>query len=592
MVKISAIIITQNEERNIGRCLDSLRSVVDEIVVIDSYSNDRTCDIALEKGARVVKHPFKSHIDQKNYAVTQASNDIVLSLDADEYLSEELTKSILEVKESWPFEAYRMNRLSNYGGKWIRHGNWYPDQKIRLWNRRKGLWGGENPHDKVVLKKGIKVMHLKGDLLHRAYVDSSETLSKVQRYSEIFAQENAGRKSSSTLLIIIHASFAFFKSFILKRGFLDGFEGLMVAMAVSNHVFYKYAKLYEANHRALLGKRLVISRTDNLGDVILTLPMLGYLKSIIPDLKITFIGKKYTQPIISQSIFVDHFLDRDVVLQDPHSLAMVRADTIIFVYPDRKLASLAKKVQIKRRVSTAHRWYNWLYCNHLVDFSRYRSNLHESQLNFKLLKPFKLNGDIYTSELVPFYGLQPSLHDHSSFLSKGHFNLIIHPKSKGSAREWSLNSYLDLANALPADSYKIFVTGLKEEGEVIRREKPELLSHPNVTDLTGKLNLEELASFYSQADGIVACSTGVLHLAAALGIFTLGLYAPMKPIHAGRWMPIGKHTTYLSLKEDCSKCRISRDCSCIQAITVQEVKQQIVRFAEEKFRARNQVYVA
>ena len=154
MVKISAVIITQNEERNIGRCIDSIVSVADEIVVIDSYSTDRTCDIALEKGARVVKHPFKSHIDQKNYAITQASYDVVLSLDADEYLSEELTKSILGVKESWPFEAYRMNRLSNYGGKWIRHGNWYPDQKIRLWNKRKGLWGGENPHDKVVLKKG------------------------------------------------------------------------------------------------------------------------------------------------------------------------------------------------------------------------------------------------------------------------------------------------------------------------------------------------------------------------------------------------------------------------------------------------------
>lgn len=145
MVKISTIIITQNEERNIGRCIDSVLSVADEIVVIDSFSTDRTCDIAAGKGARVVSHLFKSHIDQKNYAITQASYDFVLSLDADEYLSEELTRSILEIKESWPFEAYRMNRLSNYGGKWIRHGNWYPDQKIRLWNKRKGLWGEKIP---------------------------------------------------------------------------------------------------------------------------------------------------------------------------------------------------------------------------------------------------------------------------------------------------------------------------------------------------------------------------------------------------------------------------------------------------------------
>lgn len=575
MVKISAIIITYNEERNIERCLDSILSVADEIVVIDSFSTDRTCDICEARGVKVVKHPFKSHIDQKNFAITQASHDVILSLDADEYLSDELMHSILEVKETWPYDAYRMNRLSNYGGKWIRHGNWYPDQKIRLWKKYLGLWGGENPHDKVILKRGVKVMHLHGDLLHRAYVDSSETLSKIQSYSTIFAKENVGRKTTSAFSIMLHTFFAFFKSYVIKRGFLDGYEGLVVAMAVSNHVFYKYAKLNEINHKAALGKRIVISRTDNLGDVILTLPMIGYLKSVVPDAKITFIGKKYTRPVIEQSEFVDHFLDREEVLKDPHSLGMMRADTIIFVYPDRQLARLAKQVGIKRRVATAHRVYNWIYCNELVDFSRYRSNLHEGQLNFKLLKPFKLNGDIGTSEMIPFYGLKPSNHDYGLLIDKQRFNLVLHPKSKGSAREWSLDSYLSLVNSLPAEQYKIFVTGLKEEGDIIRVEKPELLSHPNVTDLTGKFNLEELASFLSQADGLVACSTGVLHLAAALGIYTIGLFAPMRPIHPGRWMPIGKQANYLALKEECNKCRITKDCSCIRAITVESVKNKL-----------------
>lgn len=583
MVKISAVIITYNEERNVGRCIDSLSTVADEIVVIDSFSKDRTRQICIEKGVRVVEHPFKSHIDQKNFAVTQASYDVVLSLDADEYLSEQLIKSILEVKETWPAEAYRMNRLSNYGGKWIRHGNWYPDQKIRLWNRRIGLWGGENPHDKVILKNGIRLQHLKGDILHRAYLDASETISKIQSYSEIFARENAGRKSSSVPKIILRSSFAFFKSFVLKRGFMDGFEGLMVAAAVGNHVLYKYSKLYEANHRSMIGKRLVISRTDNLGDVILTLPLLGYLKSMVPDLKIFFIGKKYTQAIIDQCVFVDRFLDREELLKDPHDLGLIRADTIIFIYPDKQLAKVARQAGIKHRVSTAHRWYNWLYCNHLVDFSRFHSNLHESQLNLKLLKPFKLNGDIDTTELVPFYGLQPATKDYSSLLSHDHFNLIIHPKSKGSAREWDLSNYNSLVGALPAASFRIFITGLKEEGELIRKEKPELFEHAHVTDLTGKLSLEDLASFINQADGLLACSTGVLHLAAALGIFTLGLYSPMKPIHPGRWMPVGKRAKYLALKEDCSRCRTSKQCFCINSISVGEVKKQIESFAGEKF---------
>lgn len=584
MIKISAVIITYNEERNIARCIESIISVVDEIVLIDSYSTDRTCDIALERGARVVKHPFKSHIDQKNYAVTQTSHDVVLSLDADEYLSEELTKSILAVKENWPFEAYRMNRLSNYGGKWIRHGNWYPDQKIRLWNKRKGLWGGENPHDKVVLKRGVKIMHLNGDLLHRAYVDASETLTKIQSYSEIYARENVGRRSSSALRIIAHTTFSFFKSYILKRGFLDGFEGLMVAMAVGNHVFYKYAKLYEANHKQAIGKRLVISRTDNLGDVILTLPLAGYLKSIVPDLKITFIGKKYTQPIIAKCAFVDHFLDREEVIRDPHLLAMVRADTIIFVFPDKELAKVAKAVQIKRRVSTAHRWFNWLYCNHLVDFSRFRSNLHESQLNFKLLKPFKLNRDISTSEMIPFYGLHNAEFDFSTLLRKDKFNLIIHPKSKGHGREWGLENYLQLIKGLPPEEFSVFITGLQQEEDLIRKELPQLLAVQGLTNLMGKLSLQELNSFISQSDGLVASSTGVLHLASALGKYTVGLFPPIKPIHPGRWGPIGKNASYLVHDIECNSCRGGAPCLCMKAITVDQVKERVDGFYSKKFR--------
>lgn len=582
MIKISAVVITYNEERNIGRCIDSLALVADEIVVIDSFSKDRTRKICLDKRVKFVEHEFVTHIDQKNFAVTQAQYNYVLSLDADEYLSEELVKCILQVKENWTFDAYRMNRLSNYGGKWIRHGNWYPDQKIRLWNRKIGLWGGENPHDKIVLHSGIKIQHLKGDILHRAYSDSEETIKKIQTYSEIFANENVGKKTSSVGKIIGRSGFGFFKSYILKRGFLDGFEGLMVAAAVANHVFYKYSKLYEANRRALLGKRLVVSRTDNLGDVILTLPLLGYLKSMVPDLKIFFIGKKYTQPIINQCIFVDQFLDRDEVMKDPQMLAAIRADTIIFIYPDHALAKMAKQLNIKQRVSTAHRWYNWLYCNHLVDFSRIKSNLHESQLNFKLLKPFMLNADIDTSELIPYYGLQPSSFDYQNLLSKDRFNLILHPKSKGSAREWPLDSYYELVQSLPAGSYKIFVTGLKQEGDLIRNEKPELLAHPNVTDLTGKFNLNELSTFISQADGLLACSTGVLHLAAALGINTLGLYSPMKPIHPGRWMPIGIKAKYLVLKKECNDCRQSKNCACIQAIAVDEVKDQFDIFLKKR----------
>jgi glycosyltransferase involved in cell wall biosynthesis len=245
MSEISATIITYNEEGYIGGCIDSLRSVADEIVVVDSFSQDATKDICLKKNVRFVEHKFSSHIDQKNFATSLTSFDHVISLDADERLSPQLVDSIRIIKDIWPAEAYKMNRLSTYGDKWIQRGNWYPDKQLRLWNKKLGHWGGKTPHENLVLDKKIRPMHLKGDILHEAYRDSHEALQKIQSYSDIFARENAGKLSSSVFKIITHSSFTFFKSYIIKQGIFDGFEGLMVAMAEANHTFYKYAKLYE-----------------------------------------------------------------------------------------------------------------------------------------------------------------------------------------------------------------------------------------------------------------------------------------------------------------------------------------------------------
>jgi heptosyltransferase III len=583
MVKISAVIITFNEEKNIGRCIDSIRSVADEIVVIDSYSQDGTKRICLEKNVRFVQHSFEGHIEQKNFALSQASYDHVLSLDADEYLSAELIKSILKIKQDWIGHSYSMNRLSSYGYKWIKHGNWYPDQKTRLWDRRCGNWGGENPHDKVILKKGCTNTHLQGNLMHHAYKNSDETLAKIQQYSSIFARENVGRRSTSISKIIGHSFFSFIKSYFIKRGFQDGFEGLMVAAAEANHVFYKYSKLYEANQRSSIGKRIVISRTDNLGDVVLTLPITGYLKSVDPNLEIYFIGKKYTEAIISQCKYVDHFLDREEIVKNESLLSVIKADTILFIYPDQELARIAKKINIPKRVSTAHRWFNWLYCNQLVDFSRLNSDLHESQLNFKLLKPFRLDSNPDLAEISSYYGLIAKKRDFGNLLNLEKFNLIIHPKSKGSAREWGLDNFEKLIKELPTSHFRIFVTGLREEGENIRMEMPSLFQHDNVTDLTGQLSLSELISFIQSSNGLLAGSTGVLHLAAALSISTVGLYSPMKPIHPGRWKPIGAIASYLVLSKDCNDCKKKIECACIKSITVEQVAAKFLAYDTQKF---------
>jgi ADP-heptose:LPS heptosyltransferase len=192
-----------------------------------------------------------------------------------------------------------------------------------------------------------------------------------------------------------------------------------------------------------------------------------------------------------------------------------------------------------------------------------------------------LNEEIELGEIPKYFGLVADHRDFDSLLSKEKFNLIIHPKSKNSAREWKLENYYRLIESLPKQNFKIFITGLKEEGETIADEYPALLSHPNVIDLTGKFTLDELTSFINQADGLLACSTGVLHLASALGKRTLGIYSPMKPIHPGRWMPLGRHSTHLVLNKKCSDCRTSKDCVCINSITVTQVKEKLEQFSSE-----------
>lgn len=249
-MKISAVIITYNEAANICRCIDSMKDVVDEIIVVDSFSKDATPELAKAKGVRFFQHPFTSHREQKNIALAHATYEYILSLDADEHLSAHLRESIRQAKAEGKHRAYSMNRLSSWGGKWVKHGNWYPDRKIRLWDRRLGQWGGDNPHEKVILDASVKdVCLLKGDLFHNGYKNAQDALQKIQKYSDIFAQENRYKRKSSMWQMMLHPTFAFFKSFVIKRGFLDGYEGLMVAAASSSHAFYKYAKLYEANRR-------------------------------------------------------------------------------------------------------------------------------------------------------------------------------------------------------------------------------------------------------------------------------------------------------------------------------------------------------
>jgi glycosyltransferase involved in cell wall biosynthesis len=263
MNKLSAVIITFNEEKNIGRCIDSLLPVADEVVVLDSFSNDRTTAIASQKGAVVYQQSFAGYFQQKNKAFQLASHNYILSLDADEVLSAELADSILKEKAALGNTAYQMNRCNIYCGRPIKRGLWYPDKKIRLFDKRIGYCGGLNPHDRIILPEKTTVKHLKGDLLHYTYNSADEYLERNEEVSTTAALSlfNSGKKIF-WIKQLTSPAWTFINGYILKKGFLDGQTGWTIAVNTTRQSFQKYYKLRQLQNSAEQKTGLQQMKTD------------------------------------------------------------------------------------------------------------------------------------------------------------------------------------------------------------------------------------------------------------------------------------------------------------------------------------------
>lgn len=243
MAKISACIISFNEENKIEDCLKSLEGVVDEIIVVDSLSNDRTKEIAGKYTDKIYDQKFLGHVEQKNIAVEKANNDWILSLDCDERLTDELKNSILKIKNNLESaDAYRMARKTFYVYRWLNHC-WYPDFKVRLFNRKSARWGGTNPHDRIEVD-GDNIVTLKGDMQHYSFNSISEHVKTIDSFTEIGAEEILKKGKSVNLASpFTHGVWTFIKLYIFKKGFMDGYAGLVVAVLSGMHAFIKYTKV-------------------------------------------------------------------------------------------------------------------------------------------------------------------------------------------------------------------------------------------------------------------------------------------------------------------------------------------------------------
>jgi glycosyltransferase involved in cell wall biosynthesis len=252
-MKISACIITLNEEENLPRALASLRDIADEIVVVDSGSTDATRKIAESAGARFIHHDWEGYVGQKNFALTQASHDWILSIDADEELDPALRAQIQQIKNSDQASlpaGYAFSRIVFYNGKWIRHGDWFPDILVRLFDRRKAWFAGGHVHERLETQ-GVTATINSGFLRHYTYKNKIDRENRIQRYAELWARSahEQGRKAGP-LTGPLHALVRLVRGLIVKGGILDGRAGIEIAMGNAKEVLLKYKKLRELNQTA------------------------------------------------------------------------------------------------------------------------------------------------------------------------------------------------------------------------------------------------------------------------------------------------------------------------------------------------------
>lgn len=333
----------------------------------------------------------------------------------------------------------------------------------------------------------------------------------------------------------------------------------------------------------LTDKRVLISRTDSIGDVMLTLPLCAWIKEQFPSATVLFLGKNYTTPVLNCFSAIDEVYDWHELSNVPSSekierFKSLKADCIIHVFPNKDVATIAKKAGVAIRVGTSHRSYHLLTCNYRLNFTRKRSELHESQLNFELLRPFGLTE---LPELIKLQGYTKLFHaplvelpeqlEHT--IQKHPSYYILHPKSQGSALEWPIEKYILLAEKLTMKGHLVLFTGTESEGSQFRKLLPK---SDLIIDTTGTISLDQLIKLLSKARGIVACSTGPLHLGGFLGITSVGLFSSRKPIHPGRWRPLGPNSLALVADENCIKCQKKENCKCIETIEVEAVLSAVI----------------
>lgn len=333
---------------------------------------------------------------------------------------------------------------------------------------------------------------------------------------------------------------------------------------------------------------ILVSRQDNIGDVILTLPMIARLRQLNPSARITMLCRGYTAPVVRLCADVDDVVEIESIQDDLVGyLKRAQVDTVILAQPDRSLAYAAFLARVRHRIGNARqKLYQLFYCNRRVRFSKGLSEDHEAQINFEFLRPYGERNIPAREQIPAMYHLDiPDDPTCTSMLAGHAFNLILHMKSNGHGREWPIEHFASLARSLQDQpDVHIWLTGSAAEGTWIEEHAQSMLALPNVTNICGALSLLQLASFIKQADGLIASGTGPLHMSAAIGQRTLGLFPPTRPMHPGRWAALGRRASNLAAEKSCVDCRriTAPTCDCMRSITPASVLQIVQDWQADK----------
>jgi len=545
--KLSVVVITRDEAHNLPRLLDSVEGLADEIVVFDSGSVDGTVDIAKARGARVFDCEWAGWSATKNQANAAAKGDWILSLDADEALTATSAEAIRQVV-SGPLRtsdgAWRVgeiDRLTRYIDRWVHHSGWRPDRKIRLWPAQSAQWKGAI-HERPVFDGPISIVRIAGDVEHHSYPSAAHHLEQIERFGQVWAQNQFERGLRTPLtLVCLKVCAQWLKTFVLKRGFLDGATGWTIARRSAWATWRKHARLRQRQHGGPPApSKVLIARTDALGDLVVTLPLVHALKAQFPDVKVDVLVRAYASPIAHHAIGVDRVVEWSTELAGTRGgVALLRDggyDVVVHAFPDPSVMRAASAAGIPLRLATGRRWASIRHATHRCWDSRKASGGHEAWHGLRLLLPLGIDADRMFRTRQCLTAPRPDNVVLDILDAIGQAPILLHPGSHGSAGNWSADHFARLATRLADAGHAVCITGTEAEK---KRFAPHLPDHLGITELSGRLDLTQLMALQSRAALVVASSTGPLHIAAALGTPCLGLYGNQAPAWPDRWAPIG-----------------------------------------------------